>query len=672
MNRAVLRTTFLLALLACPLIAAGQAPGTPSKPSAYALPEQTVAVLRLPDAGAYVAAMRRQTRLGSVLLSDERQQKLAQFIQEVNREEWGALVAGLARFNLQPDDWKKLFAGEAGMALVLETRAGQAPLAMVLAWLEPGEDLAGRLLAAMQKAIAEAGTGPDVPRRTDFNLAGYTVMQITQDVTGLLTEESDLFDEGEAEAPENAPDVQGGPEVALAKVDEFHMFVTRAGARLLMGMAVPQSDAYVRQQLLAQQPVDWAGLIADPARTCFARFLAAHQANDRGVLPRLLATPGMAQALPAGVPLMELVLNPAPLWQLLDQPDAASVRPILEQLGLTKLGPVAMRMTLDGTTMREGLFVSLPSPRTGICALLDQTPVPAEPPAWLAANVTGFSVMGLDLGKVYSTAKEIALQLGGPQMQQVFAQIEGQVQIQLQAGPREVLAALGNQVTTVTFPPKRGAAPALEGDEAFPGLSERAAIVWQIRDPAICGRLMQFVQAIAPSTQGMMRVANEQGFSGVRIEPPGIGVNVGLFYGKGHLLLGMGAEVCETVMAMISSPPKGNAAFAASPHLARARALLQPEPAFAYSVSDLSRDLPDMRETLMQLLQAPQALQALPGLPGVPAQDFSPEDAAMMERLKELVPSAEELEGMLGVSTSLMVINSHGIVARSATELPPP
>lgn len=672
MNRAVLRTTFLLALLACPLTAVGQAPGTPSKPSAYALPEQTVAVLRLPDAGAYVAAMRRQTRLGSVLLSDERQQKMAQLIQEMNREEWGEFVARLARFNLQPDDWKKLFAGEAGLALVLETRAGQPPLAMMLAWLEPGEDLAGRLLAAMQKAIAEGGTGPDVPRRTDLNLAGYTVMHITQDVRGSLTEESDMSDEGDAAAHENAPGVQEGPEVELPKVDEFHMFVTRAGARLLMGMAVPQSDAYVRQQLLAQQPVDWTGVIADPARTCFARFLAAHQANVAGVLPRLLATPGLAQALPAGVPLMELVLNPAPLWKLLEQPAAASLRPILEQLGVTKLGPVAMRMTLDGTTMREGLFVSLPSPRTGLCALLDQPPVPAEPPTWLAANVAGFSVMGLDLGKVYATAKDIALEIGGPQAQQVFAQIEGQVQIHYQANPREVLAALGHQVATVTFPPKRGAAPVQEAQQAFPGLSNRAAIVWQVRDPAICGRFMQFVQAIAPNTQGMMRVANEQGFSGVRIEPPGTGVNVGLFYGKGHLLLGMGADVCETVMAMISSPPQGNAAFAASPQLTRARTLLPPEPAFSYSVSDLSRDLPDMREALMQLLQAPQALQGVQGLPGVPAEGLSLEDAAVIGRLKELVPSAEELEGMLGVSTSLMLINSQGIVARSATELPPP
>lgn len=672
MNRRVFHMLWLLALLAVPLVAHGQAPGTVSKPSAFALPEQTVAVLRLPDMGAYVAAMRRQTRLGSVLLSDERQRKLAQLFQEANREEWGELVAGLARFNLQPEDWWKLFAGEVGMAVVLEPRSGQAPLTMILAWLEPGEDLAARLLAAMQKAVAEAGSGDAALRRTDLNLAGFAVMQLTQDVEGTLHDLTPPFEEDGAEQPGAAPDLQPELNQELAKLDEWHLFVTRAGGRLLLGMNVPHNADLVRQRLMAQQNVDWAGLIGDPARNCFARFLAAHQAKDPGVLPRLFATPGMAQALPAGLPLLELVLNPAPLWQLLEQPEDDQLRPVLEQLGLTNLGPMALRMTLDGTTMREGLFVSLPSPRTGVCTLLDQTPVAAEPPAWLAANVTGFSVMGLDLGKVYATVKEIALQAGGIQAQQLFAQLEAQVQIQLQAGPREVLAALGNQITTVTFPPKKGAVADLQAAETFIDLSDRVAVVWQVRDPAICGRLMQLIRAIAPSTQGMVRMADEQGFTGVRIEPPGLGVDMGLFLGKGHMLLGIGSEVCETVMAMISSPPQGTAAFAASPQLARARTLLGPEPAFSYSVSDLSRNLPDVRETLMQLLQAPQALQAVPGVPGLPAQDFSPEDAALLEKLKELIPSAEELEGMLGVSTSLLVINSHGLVARSATELPPP
>jgi hypothetical protein len=667
MKRLGMHATILWTLLALPLAAWAQAPGTPSKPSAYALPEQTVAVIRLPDVGAYMAALRRQTRLGQVLLSDERQQKLVQLIQESNREEWGKLMAELGRFNLQPDDWKKLFAGEAGLAVVLEPRSNQPPLAIMLAWLEPGEDLAIRLISAMQKALAEGGE--EAPRRTDFNLAGFAVMQLSQDVEGSLTEEDvQLEDE---EPGEDDVEVQPQAEPQRVKLDERHMFVTRAGGRLLFGVAIPQSERYVRQQISTQQNVDFAALISDPARSCFARFLAAHHANDPGVLPRLLATPGMAQALPAGVPLLEMVINPAPLWQLLDQPQLAAARPILESLGLTKLGPIALRTALDGTTMRDGVFISLPSPRTGLCAVLDQTPVAAEPPAWLGASVSGFSVMGLDLGKVYATVKDLALQMGGPQAQQVITQVEGQVRIQLQAGPGELLAALGDKITMVSFPRKRGGAADLAAPEALAGLSERAAVVWQVRDQAICSRLMQFIQAVAPSTQGMMRVANEQGFSGVRLEAPGTGISVGFFFGKGHLLLGMGPEVCETVMSMINSPPQGNDALAASPLLARARRLLPPEPAFSYSFSDLSRELPDMRETLLQLLQAPQALQAVPGIP-VPPADVSPEEAALIEKLKDIIPSAEELEGMLGVSTSLLVINSQGIIARSATELPAP
>ena len=328
MKCVVARASFFLAWLACPLVAAAQAGGTPSKPSAYCLPEQTVAVVRVPNGGAYVSAMRRQTRLGSVLLSEDRLQKLLQLMQESDREGWEQWMAQLARFNLQPADWKKLFDGEAGLAVVLEPRAGQPPLAMVLAWLEPGDDLAGRLMAAMQKAIAEASGREDVPRRTDINLAGFAVMQLTQDVKGSLVEEEGI-DDDEGDAPGN---LQPAAPAELAKLDETHLFVTRAGGRLLFGMSIPASQTYVREQLLAQQTIDWTGLVGEPARNCFARFLAAHKANDPGVLPRLLATPGLAQALPAGLPLAEVVLNPAPLWQLLQQPDAAEARAILETL----------------------------------------------------------------------------------------------------------------------------------------------------------------------------------------------------------------------------------------------------------------------------------------------------------------------------------------------------
>ena len=45
---------------------------------------------------------------------------------------------------------------------------------------------------------------------------------------------------------------------------------------------------------------------------------------------------------------------------------------------------------------------------------------------------------------------------------------------------------------------------------------------------------------------------------------------------------------------------------------------------------------------------------------------------AFAAKLKELLPSDEELEGVLGVSVGQTTVNEHGLSSQSAVELPAP
>ncbi|HQU43629.1 MAG TPA: hypothetical protein PK867_12510, partial [Pirellulales bacterium] len=137
-----MKTTALpLALTFC-LALASICPAADELPASWtALPEETTLMLRLPNGQAFIDALRSQTKLGAVLLSHDRIERVLELVREQIAQDWDELRKGLGRFDLKPEDWQSLFHNDAGVALTLEPRKGRAPVVVLLGWLEPGEDL---------------------------------------------------------------------------------------------------------------------------------------------------------------------------------------------------------------------------------------------------------------------------------------------------------------------------------------------------------------------------------------------------------------------------------------------------------------------------------------------------------------------------------------------------
>lgn len=125
---------------------------------------------------------------------------------------------------------------------------------------------------------------------------------------------------------------------------------------------------------------------------------------------------------------------------------------MMKALGLAELGPAAYRMTLDGTTLRSGFFLSAPQPRQGLLALMDQTPIAPVPADWVSGDVVGYQHISFDLGKAYKQVAQIVRDnshKGG----ESIAQIEAQTQQFLQVDVGALLSSLGTKHVILSFPP---------------------------------------------------------------------------------------------------------------------------------------------------------------------------------------------------------------------------
>ena len=666
-------------------------------PSWTCVPDSTVLVARA-EFAKFLEALRRQTKFGAVVLSEDRVSRGFELWKSEDKAEWEKFSEELGKQGLKTEDLGQLFAGEVGYALTIEQRGERNPLVVGLAWLEPGEDLAERLIKAIQSGLEEQADEPNPTQRVDLDLAGQQVMHLTIPVMhaeNLDADEfaPDEFDDDDDDKP-SSPEAQEKRRAKLieklknrkqVEADRVHLFIARMGGRLVLAHTYPQSSKEVLgKEEDERSQIDWDKLTGVEETTgVFSRFLEAHAGQGAGRATELLNTAGLAATLPEGTPLLEIIADPRPLILAFTlhqrhankEAGAAAgedrLTKTLGGLGLDTLGAVAYRAALDGTTLRSGLFVSAPAPRQGILGLLDQEPLEPAAPQWVPVNVQDFQQISFDLGEAYSRLKELTISLAGDQARQSFVQIETPVQGLLQTDLATLLSSIGRQHSIVQFPPKAGG-DANRPAGAAAAATERVGMVWQIKDEQLWQRVMQTLGNFAGAAGGAVKPAEEQGFNGYRLQQGPIAG--GLFLGRGYLVLGVGEEVAELLLSTLRNPPEGEAAMRTSSLAERGAALLPRAPCLAYQLSDAGQSVKTIKRTIENLIDLPStqraALAQLPGAP-VPAGDTAAA-AAFAAKLKELLPSDEELEGVLGVSVGQTTVNEHGLSSQSALELPAP
>ena len=636
------------------------------RPSWECLPEETAVLLHMPQPAEFLEAIRDRTKFGAVAMSEPRLQGFWKLLLDKFRSDGAAgeledLDEALGRYDLRQEDLPAAFRGDVGAGFVVRRRdAGLPPLVMMLMWLEPGEESAARMVTAAQRKleedIAEDETG--TTKRVDLEMAGHEVLWMVEPVMGIDPTGLDLGDvkinEDDEEAIEKRlAELQARVRNAkLVKTGHTYGFLARLGGRLAVGQTLPATPS-AAQRAAEERDFDVEGG-AEDAKETFERFLAAHTDTGRSPLAEVLETPGMAGALPQGLSLLDVVIDPRVVMKAFDdEPTKAG----LAMIGAESLGPIAWRQTLDEGRYRSGIFASLPAPRTSLMRILDQECDASEVPSFVNREAIDFTQISLDLGKAYETVKEYAVsQRDGEQAANMFAAVEMQAQGWLGVELPRLLTSLGSRHWIVSYPPRVAEAFAearrargQNGGQQARQIADRVAVIWRITDDAPFGKILQRLAGMAGGD-----LQEEQGFRGVRI-PDGPAV----FLGQDHLVVGIGADSLEKTLTAIRNPPAGESSLRESDVPRRAADLLPLEPARMFGVSDSSRaggTLGMLRDMVLSLV--PEDVEE-------PYRD-------LLAGVQKILPSDEEMEGMFGVGATTLRTDDNGVSLQTAWEMPSP
>ena len=636
------------------------------RPSWECLPEETAVLLHMPQPAEFLEAIRDRTKFGAVAMSEPRLQGFWKLLLDKFRSDGAAgeledLDEALGRYDLRQEDLPAAFRGDVGAGFVVRRRdAGLPPLVMMLMWLEPGEESAARMVTAAQRKleedIAEDETG--TTKRVDLEMAGHEVLWMVEPVMGIDPTGLDLGDvkinEDDEEAIEKRlAELQARVRNAkLVKTGHTYGFLARLGGRLAVGQTLPATPS-AAQRAAEERDFDIEGG-AEDAKETFERFLAAHTDTGRSPLAEVLETPGMAGALPQGLSLLDVVIDPRVVMKAFDdEPTKAG----LAMIGAESLGPIAWRQTLDEGRYRSGIFASLPAPRTSLMRILDQECDASEVPSFVNREAIDFTQISLDLGKAYETVKEYAVsQRDGEQAANMFAAVEMQAQGWLGVELPRLLTSLGSRHWIVSYPPRVAEAFAearrargQNGGQQARQIADRVAVIWRITDDAPFGKILQRLAGMAGGD-----LQEEQGFRGVRI-PDGPAV----FLGQDHLVVGIGADSLEKTLTAIRNPPAGESSLRESDVPRRAADLLPLEPARMFGVSDSSRaggTLGMLRDMVLSLV--PEDVEE-------PYRD-------LLTGVQKILPSDEEMEGMFGVGATTLRADDNGVSLQTAWEMPSP
>ena len=125
------------------------------------------------------------------------------------------------------------------------------------------------------------------------------------------------------------------------------------------------------------------------------------------------------------------------------------------------------------------------------------------------------------------------------------------------------------------------------------------------------------------------------------------------FVGSGYMVVAVGKGVPERTLTMLRKAPTAEASLLGGPVGRRAAELLPSDEVIAYELTNGPSLVKLFNQAMLTTFE----------------RDADPDDAVKM---KALWPTEAEWEGAVGISVAGVVVNKHGIVYRSAADLPPP
>lgn len=379
-------------------------------------------------------------------------------------------------------------------------------------------------------------------------------------------------------------------------------------------------------------------------------FIQAQRTGEGGFLDAIYSDDGVSASRPDFEPRLEFLGD---LRRFLDflPPESSQT---VEALRLKEFTTVAMWAGIQGMTERSLFFVGAPAPRQGIARLMENDMYDFQPPLWAPAAATTYSSFSFDIAKLYSIAIEIAKRASSPEVvDQQIAAANQQLQAMLQTDLDTFLASFGKRFHLLKYPVEL--VPMTMGDTTAELPQEQQAFIMDFSNPQILDAAIAMFMGVAANNPNATATAvDEQGFKGIRT--PSAQGEIVIAHGLGKLIIAQGGEtVASRVFSALQNPAEGQEALVNDPEF---RAFVEQNAprrgiAFSYSQGDkILKNLTPLVKTLGDTMR----------------KASGEESGEIFDRLTELFPSEEELEGTLGPLFTRVYFNDAGLIVEGANE----
>lgn len=613
----MLRTLTAAGLVLC----AGAAPALDA--TLAALPAETLFAWDVPDPVALDAAL-RSTAFGKLMLDPARYTAAWEKLKVEGPVEFRQCLETLQQRNLGVADLGALCGGSMGLAVLADPPAqpGQTPGFLLLAWLHPEGDLGQRLLDAIDSTEVE----------------GLTLQRFDEELSGKPVRHYTLLDE---------------------RGEGLHLLGCQDGTRLLLGVVISEDGAP----------------LPPSAMTHFAQALDATPAAD-GFVNRLQQAPGHAQTLPFDEGMVHMRVDLVSVLDLIgrsmsqDESMPFTMDSLLQAGGTAACSAAGLSWSLGQGRATTCGHLSLPAPRKNLAGLLDQTNLSIQAPPWAAADLVELSVLPLNMQGLYDCVRAMAVTLGGADAERGFTMADQYTQGVFQVGVRDLLGMFGQRLHVVRLASPTGQLQGLDAEARLAEMQEREriAFLFEVADPALAQRVFDMMGNFAVGS-GQAQRTDELGFACLRanfngtmeVEAP----PMSLLLGQGQLVFTMGDGTDLSVMSDLRTPPEGERALANAPAFTAAFAEIAAEQVVMWGYQDADQLVSIAADQIRQQLDTLEMMATTLG------DELDPSLLLVKELFQSVLPSAEELTGLLGSSASVISSDQDGFRLKGVVVMPP-
>jgi len=439
-------------------------------------------------------------------------------------------------------------------------------------------------------------------------------------------------------------DFPGGPGARIRDLTDGTSFlVSQLGNRFLFAIG------YVTSVLEGPEA---AGLYEEAELDALGRFMNAQLGDGGEFLSRFYDDPGVSSARPDFYSRIEALGDFGKLMELLP----LDSKQIVEALDLEQFTKLGIWSGFVQSEEKSTLFLGAPRPRRGLARLLDNEVFEFAPPVWVPASVNSYSVSSFDMNKLFDFGVETARKFLPPeQVEQSIVLMDAQLQAMLQTDIATLMGSFGNRFHAVEYEFEMAAVQMPDGSSLEIPQASQALVVDFTRPDILEAGLAQMAPMLQSPGSGM-QIIQEQGFKGVRMENPAQGSTITIAHGLGKLVMAIGSEdTASRIFSTLSNLPEGDEALANSPDFREYLAENRVRPAMIFSYTQGDKAL----KSLMPVLKSFWL--------GMMKQAGSDAEA-IGSSLMDLLPSDEEMEGLLGIAFSRMFATEKGIVIEGSNQ----